>query len=323
MRSGRRVTAVAVLLALGSATCFALGAALQQRAVRREPRHPTFDPRLFLLLLRRRRWLFAKVPDLSGTAMQALALRFGPITLVQPLLIMGMFLAIPLEAALDRRRPHPRDVAAVTVCVIGLGAFLAVAQPRPGVPEPSPLAWIAVGAGGGSLVVACLALAHRATNALRGTLLGIATGLLYAGVASLLKTFTERVVADPFGVFADWHLYALILVGFGGVALNQNAFQNGPLAAPLTAITLVDPIGSVVIGVTAFHERLSIGGLRLVVEVPAALAMVLGVLLASTRTEGRSGSGDSPGPPPDRQGTDARPSPGSAGRNGRHVGGGE
>ncbi|ROT29324.1 DMT family transporter [Micromonospora sp. HM5-17] len=280
----------AILLALAAAGCCALGAALQQRAARMEPPHATFDPRLFVRLLRRRRWLLAKVPDLVGTGLQALALRFGPITLVQPLMITGMFLAIPLEAALDHRRPHPRDVAAVTCCVLGLAAFLVAARPQAGVPEPSVMGWLGVGLVGGALFGLCLALACRATDdALRGTLLGIASGLLYAGTASLLKTFAGRAFADPIAALADWHLYALAVTGISAVALNQNAFQNGPLAAPLTAITLVDPVASIVVGVTAFHERLAFGGLRLLVEVPAVLAMVFGIWLAGTRPTGREG----------------------------------
>ncbi|GAA3735137.1 hypothetical protein GCM10022225_17110 [Plantactinospora mayteni] len=279
----------AVALALGSAVCFAFGAALQQRAARREPQHGTADPRLFIRLLRRKSWLLAKIPDFTGTALQALALRFGPLTLIQPLLISGMFLAIPLEAALDHRRPHPRDVTAVAACVFGLAAFLGAARPRAGVAQPSLMGWLGVALIGGTLVGICLLLAHRATGAARGTLLGIASGLLYAATASLLKSVADRVSVDPLSTLTDWHLYVLALVGFTSVALNQNAFQNGPLAAPLTSITLVDPVSSIVIGVTVFHETLSFGGLRLLIEVPAILAMGFGIWLASTRSTGREG----------------------------------
>ncbi|MFY1670088.1 DMT family transporter [Plantactinospora sp. WMMB334] len=283
------MTAAAVALALGAAVCFALGAALQQRAARQEPPHGTADPRLVIRLLRRRSWLLGKIPDLTGTLLQAFALRFGPLTLVQPLLVSGMFLAIPLEAALDHRRPHPRDLTAVAACVLGLGVFLAAARPRAGVAQPSLMGWMGLALVGGALVGICLLLAHRADGAARGTLLGIASGLLYAGTAALLKTVAERVTDDPLSTLTDWHLYALVVVGFASVALNQNAFQNGPLAAPLTSITLVDPIASVVIGVTAFHETLSFGGLRLLVEVPAILAMAFGIWLAGTRPGGREG----------------------------------
>ena len=114
----------AALTALAAAGCFALTSALQQRVARQERPYRALDPRLILALLRRPLWLAGWVPDLAGTGLQALALSFGPITLVQPILVSGMFLAIPLEAGLDRRRPYRRDLLAVTVSALGLAAFL-------------------------------------------------------------------------------------------------------------------------------------------------------------------------------------------------------
>ncbi|GAB3975715.1 hypothetical protein GCM10027615_43740 [Plantactinospora veratri] len=185
------------------------------------------------------------------------------------------------------------------------------------------MGWLGVALIGGALVAVCLLLAHRATGAARGTLLGIASGLLYAGTASLLKTVAERVTRDPLSTLTDWHLYALAVVGFASVALNQNAFQNGPLAAPLTAITLVDPVASVVIGVTAFHETLSFGGLRLLVEVPAILAMGFGIWLASTRSIGREGFEGVDGPAGRRLAPPVvaqSPVAARGGRGSRHIG---
>jgi len=48
----------------------------------------------------------------------------------------------------------------------------------------------------------------------------------------------------------------------------------------LTAITLLDPLTGVVIGVTAFHEKISTGGPLLVIELVAVLAMASGIWLA-------------------------------------------
>jgi hypothetical protein len=50
--------------------------------------------------------------------------------------------------------------------------------------------------------------------------------------------------------------------------LNQNAFQAGPLAGPLTGIVLTDPLASVVIAVLAYEERISGGTADLVMERP-------------------------------------------------------
>lgn len=280
---------LAVVVALAAAACFALTSAVQQRAAKREPPHRTLDPRLLLRLARRPMWLASWVPDLAGTGLQTLALRFGPLALIQPLLASGLFLAILLEAALDRRRPRTRDLVAVATGALGLAAFLVIAQPSAGVTDASRGAWIAVLAGCAGSVAACVAVAWSSPETVRGTMLGIATGVLVGLTAALLKPAVTRFSDNPAGIFTDWHVYALIPVGLAALILNQNAFQSGPLAAPLTALTLVDPVVSVVIGQTAFHEHLDFSGPRLELEIVAGLAMVAGTWLASTiHCRGRS-----------------------------------
>lgn len=273
---------LAVVLGLAAATCFALSSAMHQRAAKQERPRVALDPRLLFRLLHRPLWLFGWIPDGAGTALQALALRFGPLALVQSVLVSGLFLAIPLEAALNRSRPHARDLVAVVLGVIGLAAFLGAAQPTAGVSDPSKRAWAGVLVGAGAVVAACLALAGRSTAAARGTLLGFATGILYALIAALIKPLATAITADPLGVLTNWHLYALIIIGIAGLQLNQNAFQSGRLAAPLTAVTLVDPVASTIIAVTAFHERLAVDPPRLVIELASVALMGTGMWLVGT-----------------------------------------
>jgi drug/metabolite transporter (DMT)-like permease len=273
----------AILLGVGSAVFFALSSALEQHAAKQERPTRTLDPRLVVRLLHRPLWLFGWVPDGVGTVLQALALRAGPLTLVEPLLLSGVFMAIPLESALERRRPHPKDLVVVGIGVIGLTAFLVAAMPRNGVSHPSTMAWLGVGAGIGVVFAGCLVAAWRLQEAPRGILLGVATGVLYAAAAALLKVITTELTEEGIAaIITDWHFYALVLIGGGALTLNQNAFQGGPIAAPLTTIALVDPVTSVIIGVTAFHEELSTDGPRLVIEVVAAVVMVVVLALAST-----------------------------------------
>jgi drug/metabolite transporter (DMT)-like permease len=283
------VKVLAVVVALVAATSFALSTVLQQRAVKKEKPHPTLDPRLLLRLVRRPMWLASWAPDLAGTGLQALALRLGPLSLVQPIMVSGMFLAIPLEAVLDRRLPHVRDLLAVATGAAGLAAFLVVAQPRPGVADPSRHAWITVLASCAVAVAACVLVARACPETVRGTVLGVATGVVYGLTAALLKVGITGFTNHPAGVFTDWHLYVLIPVGIAALILEQNAYQSGPLAAPLTALTLVDPIVSIVIALAAFHEHLETSGTRLAVEIIAGLAMAVGIWLASTvHPSGRS-----------------------------------
>src|SRR5205823_6869514 len=116
--------------------------ALQQRAARAEPPHRAMDPRLLLRLLRRPPWLAGGLADLAGVGLQALALTLGALAVVQPLLASGLLLSVPLEAALDRRRPRALDVGAVLLAAAGLWAFLVVAAPAGGVAQPSARAWV-------------------------------------------------------------------------------------------------------------------------------------------------------------------------------------
>jgi hypothetical protein len=272
---------VAVVLGLAAATCYALAATLQHRAARREKPHATLDPRLLWSLLRRPLWLTGAAADVAGAGLHAAALALGPLALIQPILVSGLIVAVQLEAALDRRRPDRRDLVAVVLSAAGLATFVVVAQPTPGQPAPSGGAWIAVAIGVGTCVVAFLALASRSAGPRRATFLGIVTGVLYAFAAALAKACVARLGTDPFGLLADWRLYALILVGITAVVLNQNAFQAGRLAGPLTGITLADPLVSVAIAVAAFNEELATGGARPLIEILAALAMARGVWLAS------------------------------------------
>jgi drug/metabolite transporter (DMT)-like permease len=276
------VNLLAIALGLASAAVFALGSTLEQHAAKQERPTRTLDPRLLFRLLHRPMWLFGWIPDAAATVLQAMALGVGALALVEPLLLSGVFMAIPLEAALERRRPHRRDLLVVVLGVAGLAGFLLAANPRAGVDQPSPQAWIGVGTVIGLLFTICLVVAWRVHDAARGVLLGVATGLLYGSAAALLKTLTAEFTDDPVSVLNDWELYALIVLGAAGVVLNQNAFQGGPIAAPLSAIALVDPVVGVLIGVTAFHERLSVDGPRLVLEIAAALTMTVGIWLAST-----------------------------------------
>lgn len=275
-------TGLAVVLGLVSAAFFAFGASLEQHAAKQERETRTLDPRLILRLVRRPLWLFGWVPDAAGTVLQAVALNLGALALVEPLLLSGVFMALPMEAALERRRPHSRDAVVVAFGVIGLTAFLIAADPRSGVAEPTVADWARVGAGVGVVFAVCLVLAWRVHDAARGVLLGIATGVLYGLAAALLKSVTSIFSDHPLAVFAHWEVYALAVIGVAALTLNQNAFQGGPIAAPLTAIALLDPLVGVVVGVTAFRERLATDSGRLAVQVAGVLAMSVCIWLAST-----------------------------------------
>jgi drug/metabolite transporter (DMT)-like permease len=286
------VSAYAVPIALAAAAGFAAASVLQQRAVRLDPSDPGLDPRLLLRVLRRPLWLAGGTADLAGLGLQTLALAKGALALVQPLLVSGLIFAVPLGAAFDRRWPGRRDLTAVLLAALGLSAFLFVAAPAGGRADPSARAWIFIACASAPAITGCLLLARRSTGGRRAAYLGLATGGLYGVTSALLKVCAERLAGGhPLSLLTSWELWALVVAGGAGLALNQNAFQDGPLAASLTALTLTEPVVGVAIGATAFHEHLSVSGLRAPFLAAAAVAMTYAIWLASTGRRPPAGAG--------------------------------
>ena len=79
----------------------------------------------------------------------------------------------------------------------------------------------------------------------------------------------------------DWRLPALVAVALAALVLNQNAFQAGRLAGPLTGLALTQALGSIAIAVLAFGEQVRTGALAVAVQVLALGVMALGVWLVS------------------------------------------
>jgi drug/metabolite transporter (DMT)-like permease len=278
------VTGTAVAVALAAAAFYALAATMQHRAAQHEKMYATLDLRLLLTLVRRPLWMIGILADLIGVALHGFALGFGPLSLVQPLLISGLVLAVPLDAIWERQRPRSRDLVGVLLSALGLGVFVATIDPQAGVQVPDTEILFAADLIVAVFVAGCIFWASRSPPGRRATLLGIATGGLYAIAAALAKVCVVRIEGDGAGVLADGHLYALALVGIAAMVLNQNAFQAGSLAGPLTGITLTDPLASLLIATLAFGERVNFDGWSGLVAIVAALVMARGVWLVSKRT---------------------------------------
>src|SRR6185312_12586274 len=98
--SGRcleRMTAVnelvAVLAAVAASVTFGASDVIEQRATHEVAERKLLDPRLFVDLLRTRLWVVGIAVDISASGLQAVALRFGPLSLVQPILVCDLLFA--------------------------------------------------------------------------------------------------------------------------------------------------------------------------------------------------------------------------------------
>ena len=279
-----------VALALAAALLFALGTVLQQKEAQRASGEDALKAGFLVSLARRPVWLAGMAADGIGYAAQATALGIGRIVVVQPLLATTVVFALPLGRRILGQSIGRREVLAALAVTGGLGVFLVVADPEGGRQDATAAAWI-VSFAAAAAVCAPLVLASRRARsaAMRATLLGIATGVLWGLSAGLTKAVVEDLDDGVLHLLGDWHLYALAVVGWASLTLAQASLQAGALAPAVATQAALDPITSVLLGVFAFDETIHSGALGLAGSLAGFVAMVAGiVVLAASSSENES-----------------------------------
>lgn len=283
----------AVVAALCASIVFGIASVADQRSTQLVTRRPTLSPRIFVDLIRQPLWLASIGGTLGAFALQVVALRFGPLALVEPILVCGLIFAVLISAYL-RRRFDPLMIAGVVASAAGIAGFLAIARPSSGASSVGFLAVLPLAAGLAAGVAGCLAVARHHPG-LRPVAIALACGICYGVGAFLVKLVVSDVGGGLPGVLTDWPIYALAVVGPLGFLLNENAFQQGALIAPVMAvITATDPLISIGLGYVWLNERPASGAAAVAGEVVALVIMVIGIVITAHRAPHLTGQGGAP-----------------------------
>jgi drug/metabolite transporter (DMT)-like permease len=267
-------TAIATVLAVSAGFAYALASVLQQRAASEAPPELSLRPGLLLALVRRPLWLVGTLTDGGAYVLEAAALAFGSIIVVQPLLVTGLLWALPLAAIGRPERVTRREWIPAIALVIGLAVFVTVGDPHGGRSQASGLAWILTTLALTIPVALAVLAARGAPPGRRALLLAFAAGCVYGLTAALTKSTLDLLDRGVLDVFTHWQPYALLAAGFVGFLLNQSAFQAGHLAASLPAMAVTDPVVGCCIGVTLFGETLGATGAGAVLATAAAVVVM-------------------------------------------------
>jgi hypothetical protein len=144
-------------------------------------------------LVRQPRWLGGQVSDVGAFLVQAVALAFGALILVEPLLVMSLPFAVALRALVRRQHLRRRGVLGSVLCVGGLSLFLVVAHPTPG---GGPVTWAEVwpaALGLGAAVAVFLTLAFLSRGNRRAIGFALAAATFYGVTAALVKVLTTQL----------------------------------------------------------------------------------------------------------------------------------
>ncbi|MEU9551369.1 DMT family transporter [Streptomyces werraensis] len=271
-----------VLFALGAALSNALATVLQRKAALTVPKSEGLRVGLILDLLRRPVWLAGIVAVITAGICQAVALATGPITVVQPLFVLELPLALVIAAALLQGRLSRAGWLAVGTVVAGLGVVLFAASPEGNRTQVPMTHWIpAVAVCVAAVAALVVAALRRPEGRGRAACFGLATAISYAMTAALMKTSMHTL--DDGGVtafFTTWQTYGFALFGVCALFFLENAMQSGPLVASQPALTLGDACVSLALGITVYAEYVRTGW-WLIPQILGAALIAAGVLALS------------------------------------------
>jgi len=281
---------IAVISALVSALLLGLASVADQRSTKQVQSRRALSPRIFVDLARRPLWLIAIAANVAGFALQVVALSFGSIALVQPLLVCDLIFAVLILGFLRRRsdirvpggrRKAATALAGVAAATIGIAGFLAIGRPSAGHIQVSFGTLPPLAIGFAAVVGGCLTVAARSRK-LQPLALALACGVSYGVAAYLVKLVTSEFGGGLGEVFTSWPIYVFAVVGPLGYLLNQNAFQQGTLLAPVQAIiTSADPVISIALGIAWLHVRLRGGPPDIAGEIVSILLIITGIVFTA------------------------------------------
>jgi hypothetical protein len=268
----------AMAVAFASTCGFALSTSLQHRTAGQAPDSVRHSFGVLRFVATQPPWLLGITIGAVAFVLHAAALKLGAIAVVQPIMIAGVVLAVPVRTALDRSLPSRRELGSVLVTAVGLATFLVVANPVPSADPPDRHAAFL-----GTLLclgtaAAVSALSVRATHPRsRAMLLGISAGVLFGLVAALLKLVVGDLDDGPAALLTSWPLWALAGAGVCGMAINQRAYQIAPLSMSMPVLNVVDVIVAIGLGAWAFGEPPASGPVELAVQAAALATMAVGL----------------------------------------------
>jgi hypothetical protein len=146
--------------------------------------------------------------------------------------------------------------------------------------------WVAAILVIGAACTALLLFVNRGSLSLKAALLGTIAGVLYGLSATLMKPVVESLHTDGIGgTVAGWEFWIWAAAGIVGFVFQQLSLSTGRLVPSVAAVSVANPVISVMLGALVLQERLEKNPpWHAVVAVGAlCLAFVGSVVISSAR----------------------------------------
>lgn len=226
------------------------------------------------------------VLQLLTAALQGVALYYGSLVLIEPLLTTDLVFLMLLLHFRYGVRVGLREWMGVVAISAGLTSFLVAAFPRPG-HEIADGAWWIINSAvvAAAILIGAVIMRGSGSSTLRAGVGGIASGLNLALTASFVKLGFHNI--DLYGF---WHTAtSLVCLGFIvsallSIVVLQSTFAAGPLVVSQPAIEIVTPLAGCLIGVFLLGDIITTTAAALVLEIAGGVVMIIGVIMLGGST---------------------------------------
>jgi uncharacterized membrane protein len=281
----------AVVLAALAACINALTSVLQRIGVETAPEASALKASLIGHAIRQKVWLIGFGISLVYFGLVATALKHGELSTVQPVLTTELVFLLLILGVWFRYHLGVQEWLGCLVVVVGLGGFFLAARPHGGQELPSTTQWVVATSAVAVAVGLGVLGGLRGPRWWRAASLGAATAVAASYTSVLTKAITSYLNHGWSAVFTHFEPYMLVVVGFGTVFLLQSALHAGPITASRATLITLNPLVSIVFGITMFGDILRGGALWITIEIVALAVLVVGVVVL-TRSPLVTGSGD-------------------------------
>lgn len=277
---------LAVVFALASALTIAWGTVVRHRIAEEAPA-ASGDLRdsPILRVIRRPLWWAGLSTAFLGYGFQVVALGFGTLLIVQPILCLSLMFTLPLSSIYRKQRISGVELFWAFVLSAAVAVIVILGNPAHGDLQPTLRRWIPALLIGGAALFALDRFAYTRLRHEKAFLLGIVTGAIFGYVAVLSKATVNLFIDDGLhGLAFNWEGYALIGMATLGTIVQQSSFNAAALKHSLPAMTVAEPFVAFTLGYAVLGERFQVSGFEWVFMAVAAAAMVLSTFALSRQS---------------------------------------
>jgi len=277
---------IAVLFALASALTIAWGTVVRHRIAEQAPGDGSrFTNAPILTVISRPLWWAGTGTALLGYFLQTIALGFGTLLVVQPVLVLSLMFTLPLSALYDGRRISKTETFWSGALTVAVAVLVILGRPLPGITHPPLERWVPALSVGIVVMAGLERFAHIRPNREKALILGIVTGALFGYVAVLSKAAVEIYqYYGVIGLITNWEGYALILGATLGTAVQQSSFNAGALKNSLPAMTISEPIVAFSLGYIVLGEKFQVTDLGWLWMALALITMIISTVVLSQKS---------------------------------------